>query len=203
MAHYVGDILQPYHTSYAATKLDDSHLRYENLVGVLTRNADASPEWITDDRTPKAIDDVRATSIAAAAYSRKFFPELYSIFKVDETVLAPRVLEITGYVLKRASADLADMLYSIDQGVGEAAPVDSVKASVRWSCGQEQQPDGFGHGQSESPGSRSGRARRHRIPNATGGHGSSAATRPREGSRRQLPPSGRARSAFVGTSESP
>jgi len=110
MAHYVGDILQPYHTSYAAIKLDDSHLRYENLVGILTRNPDASPEWITDDRTPKAINDVRATSIAAAAYSRKFFPELYSIFKVDETLLAPRVLEITGYLLKRASADLADML---------------------------------------------------------------------------------------------
>jgi hypothetical protein len=124
MAHYVGDILQPYHTSYAAINLDDSHLRYENLVGLLTRNPDASPEWITDDRTPKAITDVRATSIAAAAYSRRFFPELYSIFKVDETVLAPRVMEITGYLLKRASADLADMLYSIDQGVGEAAPVD-------------------------------------------------------------------------------
>src|SRR6476660_9789478 len=95
MAHYVGDILQPYHTNYAA------------------------------------INDVRATSIAAAAYSRKSFPELYSIFKVDETLLAPRVLEITGYLLKRASADLADMLYSIDQGVGEAAPVDSVKTTVR------------------------------------------------------------------------
>ena len=47
-------------------------------------------------------------------------------------LLAPRVLEITGLLLKRASADLADMLYSIDQGVGEAAPVDSVKATVRW-----------------------------------------------------------------------
>jgi hypothetical protein len=132
MAHYVGDILQPYHTNYAAIDLDDSHLRYENLVGTLTRNSDASPEWSTDDRTPKAIADVRATSIAAAAYSRQFLPELYSVFKVDETVLAPRVLEITGSLLKRASADLADMLYSIDQGVGEAAPVDSVKASVRW-----------------------------------------------------------------------
>ena len=132
MAHYVGDILQPYHTAYAAIDLDDSHLRYENLVGRLTRSPDATPEWITDDRTPKAIDDVRLTSIAAAAYSRKFFPELYSIFKLDETVLAPRVMEISGLVLKRASEDLADMLYSIDQGVGEAAPVGSVKTSIRW-----------------------------------------------------------------------
>ena len=36
MSHYYGDILQPYHTSYAAVDLDDSHLRYENLVGTLT-----------------------------------------------------------------------------------------------------------------------------------------------------------------------
>lgn len=132
MAHFIGDIIQPYHTNYAAVQLDDSHLRYENLVGILTRNPDASPEWITDDRTPKAITDVRTTSIAAASDSRKFFPELYSVFNVDDTVLAPRVMEITGYLLKRASTDLADMLFSLDQGLGEAAPVDSVKTSVRW-----------------------------------------------------------------------
>jgi zinc dependent phospholipase C len=132
MAHYVGDILQPYHTNYAAVHLDDSHLRYENLVGKLTRSPEASPEWSTEDRSPKALADVRTSAIAAAAYSRKYFAELYSVFKVDETVLAPRVMEITGYLLKRASADLADMLYSIDQGVGEAAPAASVKTSVRW-----------------------------------------------------------------------
>jgi hypothetical protein len=132
MSHYYGDILQPYHTSYAAVDLDDSHLRYENLVGALTRGPDATPEWSTTDREPSAIADVRTTAIAAAAYSRKYFGELYSVFKVDETVLAPRVMEITGYLLKRASSDLADLLYSIDQGVGEAAPVASVKTSVRW-----------------------------------------------------------------------
>ena len=134
MAHYFGDILQPYHTNYAASppRRFAPALR-ATWSGTPTRNPDASPEWITDDRHAEGRShDVRATSIAAAAYSRKFFPELYSMFKVDETVLAPRVLEITGFLLKRASADLADMLYSIDQGVGEAAPVASVKASVRW-----------------------------------------------------------------------
>lgn len=132
MSHYYGDILQPYHTNYAAVDLDASHLRYENLVGTLTRSPDASPDWSTDDRSPEAIADVRTTAIAAAAYSRKSFPELYSVFKVDETVLAPRVMEITGDLLKRASSDLADLLYSIDQGVGGAAPAASVKASVRY-----------------------------------------------------------------------
>jgi hypothetical protein len=132
MAHYYGDILQPYHTNYAAVDLGDSHRRYEMLVQAVTRNPDASPDWSTTDRTPKSVADVRPLAIAAAAYSRRFFPELYRLFKVDETVLVPRVAEITGFLLKRASSDLADMLYSIDQGVGEAAPVASVKTSVRW-----------------------------------------------------------------------
>ena len=132
MAHYYGDILQPYHTNYAAVDLDDSHRRYEMLVQAVTRNPDASPEWSTANRTPKAVADVRTTAIAAAAYSRKFFPELYSLFKVDETVLTPRVAQITGFVLKRASSDLADILYSLDQGVGDAPPAASVKATVKW-----------------------------------------------------------------------
>ena len=132
MAHYYGDILQPYHTNYAAVHLGDSHRRYEMLVEAVTRNPDASPVWSTTDRDPKTVADVRPFAIAAAAYSRRFFPELYRLFKVDETVLAPRVSEITGFLLMRASSDLADMLYSIDEGVGEAAPVASVKSSIRW-----------------------------------------------------------------------
>jgi hypothetical protein len=132
MAHYYGDILQPYHTNYAAIDLDDSHRRYEMLVQAVTRSPDASPEWSTANRTPEAVADVRTTAIAAAAYSRKFFPELYRLFKVDETVLAPRVAQITGFLLKRASSDLADLLYSIDQGVGDAAPAASVKATVKY-----------------------------------------------------------------------
>lgn len=132
MAHYYGDILQPYHTNYAAVDLDASHLSYEKLVGALTRTPDASPDWSTTDRSPQALADVRTTAIAAAAYSRKYFPELHQVFSPDETVLAPRVMEITGYLLKRASSDLADMLYSIDQGAGDAEPAASVKASVRY-----------------------------------------------------------------------
>jgi hypothetical protein len=132
MAHYYGDILQPYHTNYAGVDLDDSHRRYEMLVQALTRNPDASPEWSTANRTPEAVADVRTIAIKAAAYSRKFFPELYRLFKVDETVLTPRVAQITGFLLKRASSDLADLLYSLDQGVGDAAPAASVKATVKY-----------------------------------------------------------------------
>jgi hypothetical protein len=132
MAHYLGDILQPYHTNYAAIDLDASHLAYELLVDKQTRTADMSPAWMTPDRTPKAVADVRTRAIAAAAYSRGFFKELYTQFHADETILNTRVSEITGLLLRRASSDLADMLYSLDKGVGDAAPAATVTASVKY-----------------------------------------------------------------------
>lgn len=132
LAHFLGDILQPYHTNYAGLGLHASHVAYELLVDKQTRTADMSPAWMTPDRTPKAVADVRLTAIAAAAYSRSFFPELYSLFHADETVLNPRVSEITGLLLQRASSDLADILYSLDQGVGEAMPAGTVTASVKY-----------------------------------------------------------------------
>ncbi len=133
LAHYYGDILQPFHTSYAAINLDSAHVKYELLVDKQHRTPDGAPAWMTADRTPKAIADVRTTAIAAAAYSRKYFSELYSQFHADETRLNARVSEITGYVLKRASSDLADILYSLDKGVGDAAPAATVSARLKYT----------------------------------------------------------------------
>ena len=131
LAHYYGDILQPYHTKYSAADLNVSHHNYERRVAPRTRNASMSPAWMTTNRTPKAVADIRTTAIAAAAYSRSFFPELYKLFHADETLLTERVMEITGLLLQRASSDLADVLYSIDQGVGEAAVAESVTARLK------------------------------------------------------------------------
>ena len=64
------------------------------------------------DRADRRADDGHRRG----GLSRKFYPELYRLFHADETVLTPRVMEITGVLLKRASSDLADVLYSIDQG---------------------------------------------------------------------------------------
>ena len=133
LAHYYGDILQPFHTNYAAINLDSAHVKYELLVDKQHRMPDGAPAWMTADRTPKAIADVRTTAIAAAAYSRKYFGELYTQFNADETRLNARVSEITGYVLKRASADLADILYSLDHGVGDAAPAATVSARLKYT----------------------------------------------------------------------
>jgi hypothetical protein len=133
MAHYYGDILQPFHTNYAAIDRDTSHQRYELLVDKLTRRDYMAPEWMTADRTPQAVADVRTTAIAAAAYSRKFYPELYREFHANETILNARVKAITGAVLKRASSDLANLLYSIDHGVGDAAPAATVSVRLKYT----------------------------------------------------------------------
>jgi len=132
MAHYYGDILQPFHTNYAAIDLDTSHSRYEHLVDDLTSLPDQSPSWMTADRTPAVVTDVRATAIAAAAYSRHYFPELYREFHPNETRLNTRVTQITGSLLARASSDLANLLYSIDQGV-DVIPAATVSAKVRYT----------------------------------------------------------------------
>ena len=133
MAHYFGDITQPYHTNYAAVDRGVSHRRYELLVDLLAKNADMSPAWMTPDRSPHAVTDVRTTAIAAAAFSRRWYPELYREFHANETILTTHVKAITGTLLKRASSDLANLLYSIDQGVGDAAPAASVSVRLRYT----------------------------------------------------------------------
>ena len=133
MAHYFGDITQPYHTNYAAVDRGTSHRRYELLVDLLAKNADMSPAWMTPDRSPHAVTDVRTTAIAAAAFSRRWYPELYREFHANETILTTHVKAITGTLLKRASSDLANLLYSIDHGVGDAAPAASVSVRLRYT----------------------------------------------------------------------
>ena len=133
LAHYYGDILQPFHTNHAGLDRKSSHRAYELLVDNATRTSTMAPAWMTDDRSPRAIDDVRTTSIAAAAYSRKFYAELYREFHADKSRLNGRVSEITGSLLKRASSDLADLLYSLDRNVGDAATVGTIKATVKYT----------------------------------------------------------------------
>jgi hypothetical protein len=92
-----------------------------------------APEWMTAERSPHAVADVRTAAIAAAALSRHFYFELYREFHANETVLNTRVQQITGAVLKRASSDLANLLFSLDQGVGDAAPAASVSARLKYT----------------------------------------------------------------------
>ena len=120
LAHYYGDLLVPFHTAYAAVSQTTAHSKYELLVDAKNRTSTSAPEWQTKDRSPEVVTDIRAKAIAAAAYSRKFFPELLSEFKKNESVLDTRVSQLTGYVLTAASRGLGDIIHSIDLGVGNA-----------------------------------------------------------------------------------
>jgi hypothetical protein len=133
LSHFYSDILQPFHTAYAAIGKDSAHLKYELLVNTGMKTASGRPEWQSSRRTVSTFSNIRTKAIAAAAYSRGYFAELWSNFSKDETRLNARVSQITGYVLKRAENDLADVIWSISQGVGAGPQVGSLKMSVRWT----------------------------------------------------------------------
>ncbi len=133
LAHYYADLLQPFHTAHAASGKDSAHTKYELLVDAGNRTSSSSPDWQTADRHPEQVTNIRTIAIAAAAYSRKFFSELYGEFSKNETVLDSRVRQITGYVLKKASRELGDIIHSIDLKIGNAPMVVKLVATRKYS----------------------------------------------------------------------
>jgi len=132
LAHYYADLLQPYHTAYAAVGRDAEHVSYELLVDRSTKKASDRPDWSSPTRTVAPIANVRTTALAAAAYSRGYYAELHSLFAPNQTVLSARVQQITGLMFKRAANDLANIITSIQQAVGVPPPVAKLVASVKW-----------------------------------------------------------------------
>lgn len=133
LAHFVGDISQPFHTATEGIALATLHKDYERLVDAQQRTPDAKPEWRSPVRTVHAIANVRRTAIATAAYSRSHFADVYAVLTTDGAVLTPELDAITGLLMQRAAEDLADIIWSISQGVGAAPPPASVSLSVRWT----------------------------------------------------------------------
>lgn len=140
LSHYYSDILQPFHSAYAAIGEDDLHLQYEHLVGVETHAASDAPRWSSSRRTVSLIASVRNRAIKAAAYSRQFYPDLIAELRADDSRLSPRMNEITGLVLKRAANDLADIIYSAAHGKGVSPSVASLKATVRYHFPRKNEP---------------------------------------------------------------
>jgi hypothetical protein len=132
MSHFITDVLQPFHASVLG--LDDPHNyhhAYEMLVGVDGwKGKDAHPEWQPSSRSVSTISNSRAVAINAAAYSRSLFPSLMSHLEATGgRRLDDRANEITRAVLRRAAQDLANLIWSIDQQVGDA-PMASVTLTV-------------------------------------------------------------------------
>ena len=87
LAHFYGDILQPFHTARAAIGKKTAHHKYELLVNDKTRHRGDAPSWASSRRTVSTFSNIRTEAIAAAAYSRKLFAPLYASFVKNESTL--------------------------------------------------------------------------------------------------------------------
>jgi hypothetical protein len=133
LTHFYADMLQPFHTNYAALGKDGPHAKYELLVDAANRTSTSAPEWQTADRSPEDVPDIRAKAIAAAAYSRAKYSELYAEFIKNQSVLNTRVKQITGYLMTRASRDIGDIINSIDKKIGNAPAIAKISISRKYS----------------------------------------------------------------------
>ena len=133
MSHYAADIAEPFHTHMGGIPLGDQAKKYEQLVAPLHRDRNDTPEWSSSRRTVSEIENVRDTAAGTAAYSRQFFKELHDRLKSSNFHLTDRVSEITGLVFKRATNDLADLIWSITQGVGAQPAVGEIEMEIRWT----------------------------------------------------------------------
>ena len=140
LSHYYTDILVPYHSHYDGIGQDTAHHQYEALVGQQTRKAGDRPDWSSSRRSVATISSIRTSAIGAAAYSRTFYPELHSLVLASPTKLTARMSEITGLLLVRSANDLADIIWSISAGKGNAAPIGSLSASVKWTYPVKNEP---------------------------------------------------------------
>lgn len=132
LAHYWADVFQPYHTAYAANTKSSAHAKYEALVDDKMRKSSDAPEWQTADRTPDPVTNIRTRAIDGAAYSRAYFKELDAELAKSSTLTA-RASQITGYLMKKASRELADIIYSIDRNVGNAPGATSITVTRKYA----------------------------------------------------------------------
>src|SRR4029077_4320981 len=84
----------------------------------MRRSTDAT-DWQTADRTPDPVSNIRTRAIEAAKDSRASFGGVDSEVGKSSSLTA-RASQITGYLMKKASRELADIIYSIDRNVGNA-----------------------------------------------------------------------------------
>jgi hypothetical protein len=132
LAHFLGDLLQPYHTNIDGAGLNDEHLDYELLVQALTRWPDSAPEWRSANRTPKLLANVRRTALNAASFSRGWYDQVHDSMKASPGALTQVGRDATKVLLQRAADDMANVIWSITNETGVAPAVKSIDASLRW-----------------------------------------------------------------------
>ena len=97
LAHFYGDVLQPYHTSRDAIGMDSQHHAYELLVNSLTKTPTSSSSWSVANTgwTVKDMTNVRTAAISAAAYSRARYTTLAANFSTNDDSLSSAAKAVT------------------------------------------------------------------------------------------------------------
>ena len=134
LAHFYGDILQPYHTSRDAIGQTTKHKAYELLVDDDNRQWDDAPGWSIRGTswTLKDITNIRTSAIVAAAFSRSKYTSLAANFDANDTVLSSTANAITRDLLRRASGDLANIIRTVPKGIGNAPAAGKLTITLRW-----------------------------------------------------------------------
>jgi hypothetical protein len=128
LAHYYGDIVQPFHTTDNARKHGDLHSHYEQDVDSFHRKYADTNHWL-DPAEAKDLTDVRARAISAAKFARSKYSSLMNVYKPGTdshrggNVHSNSTMNnLTGAILSRAVNDLADLIRSAPSGAGVSAP---------------------------------------------------------------------------------
>jgi hypothetical protein len=135
LAHFYGDILQPYHTSRDAIGKTPTHYNYEVLhVDNVTKSPTDAPGWSVANTSwvVKDMTNVRSAAIAAAAYSRARYLTLAAHFSTSSSSLSSTANTVTKEVLVRASGDLANLISSVPKGIGNPPAVGSLSIKLTW-----------------------------------------------------------------------
>jgi hypothetical protein len=131
LSHYYSDVLNPFHTTDAATALRSYHFPYEHAVSLETDRRGENSGWVAPlARVP--LVDVRAETVAAARFARGKFAALSTALKPmrEIDVGQPTVNAITRQVLSRGVNDLADIVSGIPSARGLAKAPATMKLTL-------------------------------------------------------------------------
>jgi len=128
LAHYYGDIVQPFHTTDNARKHGTLHHEYEQDVDSFHRKYADTNHWL-DPAQPETLADVRTRAVSAAKFARSKYSTILDHYKpgtssnrggnVDTNAT---VSNATGAMLNRAVNDLADLIRSAPSATGVSKP---------------------------------------------------------------------------------
>lgn len=149
LSHFYADIAMPYHTNQDAQTADNEHAAYELLVNDLTREPEDKPGWSVANTNWNVsnMPNVRTAAVAMAAYSRARYQTIHDNFEPGDNSLSNPVENATQDVMIRASGDLADLIKSVPNGVGNPPAVGSLKLWCRWHGVKGNEPNQLIYGE--------------------------------------------------------